>query len=49
VTHEGALPALGLAATPEKQESRERRSEMATHIVYGIVCETVRNLLRRAL
>ena len=49
VTHEGALPALGLAESPEKQEGRERRSEMATHIVYGIVCETVRNLLRRAL
>ena len=49
VTHEGALPALGLAATPEKQEGRERRSEMATHVVYGIVCETVRNLVRKAL
>ncbi len=49
VTHEGALPALGLAATPEKQEGRERRSEVATHVVYGIVCETVRNLVRKAL
>ncbi len=49
VTHEGALPALGLAATPDKQNSRERRSEMATHVVYGIVCETVRKLVRKAL
>ena len=49
ITHEGALPALGLAAPPVEQEGRERRSEMATHIVYGIVCETVRNLVRRTL
>ncbi len=49
VTHEGALPALGLSATPEQQDGRERRSEMATHIVYGVVCETVRNLVRRVL
>jgi putative membrane protein len=49
VTHEGALPALGLAATPEKQENREKRSEMATHVVYGVVCETVRGLVRKAL
>lgn len=49
VTHEGALPAMGLAASPVDQEPRERRSEMATHIVYGVVCETVRNLLRRVL
>ena len=49
VTHEGALPALGLAATPDKQEGRERRSETATHLVYGVVCETVRSLVRKAL
>jgi putative membrane protein len=49
VTHEGALPALGLSAPPQEMEGRERRSEMATHIVYGVVCETVRNLLRRVL
>lgn len=49
VTHEGALPSLGLSAPPEKQEGRERRSETATHIVYGVVCETVRSLVRKAL
>jgi putative membrane protein len=49
VTHEGAIPALGLGASPENQEPREQRSEMATHIVYGVVCETVRNVLRKAL
>jgi putative membrane protein len=49
VTHEGALPALGLSASPEEQEGREKRSEMATHVVYGIVCETVRSVVRKAL
>lgn len=49
VTHEGALPALGLAAAPTEQEPREKRSEMATHVVYGVVCETVRGLVRKAL
>ncbi len=49
VTHEGALPALGLSASPEEQEPREKRSEMATHVVYGIVCETVRGVVRKAL
>ena len=49
VTHEGALPALGLSATPEEQESREKRSETATHVVYGVVCETVRSVVRKAL
>jgi len=49
VTHEGALPALGLAAAPGDQTTREKSSEIATHIVYGIVTETVRSLLRRLL
>ena len=49
VTHEGALPALGLSEPPEKQEGRERRSEMATHVVYGVVCETVRTMVRKVL
>ncbi len=49
VTHEGTLPALGLSAALDKQEPRERRSEAATHVVYGVVCETVRKLVRKAL
>ena len=49
VTHQGALPALGLSAPPDKQETRERRSEAVTHVVYGVVCETVRSLVRKAL
>jgi putative membrane protein len=49
VTHEGVLPALGLAAPPPEQEDREKRSEVVTHVVYGVVCETVRALVRKAL
>ena len=49
VTHQGALPALSLSAPPDQQEPRERRSEAVTHVVYGVVCETVRSLVRKAL
>lgn len=49
MTHEGVLPVLGLAASPVEQHGREQRSEMATHVVYGVVCETVRKLVRKAL
>jgi putative membrane protein len=40
---------MGLAADPEEQTARERTSEMATHVVYGVVTETVRRLVRRML
>jgi putative membrane protein len=49
LTHEGALPALGLSAQPEGQTAREKTSEMASHIVFGLVAETVRRLVRRSL
>jgi putative membrane protein len=49
VSNHGVLPAMGLATVPEPEEGREHRSEMATHVVYGIVCETVRNLVRRVI
>ncbi|SDE72937.1 putative membrane protein [Terriglobus roseus] len=49
VTHEGVLPALGLLERPDPHSGREHRSEMVTHVVYGVVCETVRGLARRAL
>lgn len=49
VSHEGPLPALGLVARPEHEEGRERRSEVVTHVVYGVVCETVRVLVRKTL
>ena len=49
LTHGTVLPAIGLAATPEHQTVRERTSEMATHVVYGVVTETVRRVVRRML
>ncbi|HEX3374590.1 MAG TPA: DUF1440 domain-containing protein [Edaphobacter sp.] len=49
LTHDTVLPAMGLSAKPEEQTARERTSEMATHVVYGVVTETVRRLVRRML
>ncbi len=47
--HEGALPAFGLSAPPKDQKPREQRSEMVTHVVYGLVAETVRKIVRKAI
>jgi putative membrane protein len=49
LTHEGALPAMGLSAPPEEQTAREHTSEMATHVVFGVVTETVRRFVRARL
>jgi putative membrane protein len=49
LTHESALPAMGLSDEPEHQTVRERTSEMATHVVYGMVTETVRRVVRKML
>ena len=49
LTHEGALPALGLSAEPADQTNREKASEMATHVVFGFVTETVRRYVRKGL
>ena len=49
LTHEGALPALGLAAGMEEETMRERTSGIASHVVYGVVTETVRRFVRRWL
>lgn len=49
LTHGTVLPAMGLAAEPEEQTARERTSEMASHVVYGVVTETVRRVVRRML
>jgi putative membrane protein len=40
---------MGLGAKPEEQTARERTSEMATHVVYGVVTETVRRVVRKML
>ena len=49
LTHEGALPALGLSAEPADQTTREKSSEMATHVLFGFVTETVRRYIRKSL
>jgi putative membrane protein len=49
LTHEGALPAMGFSTDPEEQTTRERTSEMASHVVYGMVTETVRRVVRKML
>lgn len=49
LTHGHALPALGLSEEPEQQTAREQTSEMATHVVYGMVTETVRHAVRKLL
>jgi putative membrane protein len=49
LTHESALPALGLSANSEDQTTRERASEMTSHVVYGVTTETVRSLVRKIL
>ncbi|MEO6924905.1 MAG: DUF1440 domain-containing protein [Bryocella sp.] len=49
LTHEKALPAMGLSAEPEDQTERERSSEAATHVLYGVVAEKVRSVVREVL
>ncbi len=49
LTHEGALPALGLSAEPANQSTREKASEMATHVLFGFVAETTRRFIRKNL
>ena len=49
LTHEKALPALDLGAGPEDQTMREKSSEAATHVLYGVVAERVRSMVRKLL
>lgn len=49
LTHEGALPALQLDAPPDEQSPREQTSEAATHVLYGVVAERVRKMVRQML
>jgi putative membrane protein len=49
LTHEKALPALGLLRPKEDQSMRERASEMTSFVVFGIVTETVRRFVRKRL
>ncbi|MGH9596978.1 MAG: DUF1440 domain-containing protein, partial [Edaphobacter sp.] len=47
LTHGAMLPAMGLSA--EQETTRELNSEMATHVVYGVVTEMVRRVVRKML
>ena len=49
LTHEKALPAMGLAAEPGDQTMREKTSEASTHVLYGVVTERVRSMVRKLL
>ena len=49
LTHGSALPAMGLSAEPADQTLREKTSEMATHLVFGLVTERVRRFVRGML
>lgn len=49
LSHDNALPILGLKANPEAQTRRERTSELASYVAYGVVTETVRSIVRRMI
>lgn len=49
LTHATVLPAMGLSAEHEEQSVRERSSEMVSHVVYGMITETVRRFVRKRL
>lgn len=49
LTHGKALPAMGLSAELEDQTTREKTSELATHVVYGMTMETVRRFVRKRI
>jgi putative membrane protein len=49
LTHESALPAMGLEAPVEEQTSREHTSEAASHVLFGVVAERVRSFVRGML
>lgn len=49
MTEETALPAMGVAEAAEEHTPRERTSEATSYLVYGLVAERVRSMVRRAL
>ncbi|MGD0647525.1 MAG: DUF1440 domain-containing protein [Acidobacteriaceae bacterium] len=49
LTHETSLPAMELAEAVEGQSFRERSSEATSHLVYGLVAERVRSVVRSML
>jgi len=49
LTHEGALPALDLAAETEIHADRQQGSQITSYLIYGVTTELVRKLVRRWL
>jgi putative membrane protein len=49
LTHGKERPAVDLSAKPEEQTVRERTSEIASHVMFGMVTETVRRMVRGKL
>ncbi|MGA7158815.1 MAG: DUF1440 domain-containing protein [Acidobacteriaceae bacterium] len=49
LTHETALPMMGVSEVAEEQTPRERTSEASSHLVYGLVAERVRSFVRNFL
>jgi putative membrane protein len=49
LTHEGILPRANLAPPVPEQTTQERVSEWVTHLVYGVVTESVRRAVRKRL
>jgi putative membrane protein len=49
LTSDGALPALDPSTPPASQTTREKTSEIASHVIFGLVTETVRRTVRKRL
>lgn len=49
LSHDSPLSALGLTPGTTEQTSRERTSEVASYVVYGVVTELVRRIVRHAI
>jgi len=49
MTHDASLPFLGRAARPEPETKREQTSELVSFVIYGVVTETVRRIVRRMI
>jgi putative membrane protein len=49
LTHGTGLPAVDLTAKPVEQAVPGRTSEMASHVLFGMVTETVRRMVRGKL
>jgi len=46
ISHKHLLPLLGMPAPADEEPRQERFREVASHVVYGVVTETVRKMIR---